>query len=109
MTNLEIGQKAAEIAREEVLKEAKRARLSTRKVFKRIAEGLDAHETKTSYDKDAGQWAYSKKLIAHKTRLEAAALAVVVLGLKPNEKHDVNLNQPIVVEVVKFNESSTSK
>lgn len=81
----------AEIAREEVLAECKRSGLTLRRTLKRIAEGLDAKEVKTHFDTDTGKWSYSRKLIAHKTRLEAVSLAVAVLGAKPSEKHDVNV------------------
>ena len=94
--------RGAEIAREEVLAECKRSGLTLHKTLKRIAEGLTAKELKAHYDTQTGRWSYSRALIAHKTRLEAAALAVTILGAKPSEKHDVNVTQPLVVEVVKF-------
>ena len=35
-------------------------------------------------------------------KLDALGMAVDVIGIKKPVKHDVNLNQPIVVEVIKF-------
>lgn len=97
MTDSEMCQTAAEIARAEVLKECKRARLSVRKLLKRISEGLDAKETKTSYDKEAGQWAYSKPLINHTARIGYANLAAAILGIKANEKLDVEHKGSVAV------------
>ncbi len=107
MTDREICEKAAEIAHREVLKICKKVGLTAEKTLKRIAQGLDAKEIKSHYDTQSGKWSYSRRLIAHKTRLEAAALAVTIHGMKPSEKHDVNVNQPIIVEVVKFADSTS--
>jgi len=88
----QIGKEASDVARAVVLKEAKSVGLTTRKTLRRIAQGLDAKETRTSYDKDRGRWSYSDSMIDYGARCDYAKLAVVVLDLKPAEKMDVNVN-----------------
>ena len=82
-------QLAGDDARKQTLKECAIVGLTTRKTLKAIAEGLVAHEVKTSFDKDRARWAYSGDLIDHKTRLSAAALAISILDLKPPEKKEL--------------------
>lgn len=87
-TKKEIGS----IRRDEIFtrsaKVALSVKLTPKRTFKAISDGLDAFEVRSSYDKDAQKWSYSKKLIDHKTRLNAAGLSVMVLGLKTPEKHE---------------------
>ena len=82
-TAAEIGAKAAQIAMEETAKECKKAGLTKSKVLKRILEGLDAHVIKATYDKDMSGFAYSKPLVDHNVRLDAAKLAIELLRMKP--------------------------
>jgi hypothetical protein len=87
-SNEEIGAEAARLAHANILQEAKRAKLTTRKVLRRLVEGLDAKETKCKFD--GGQfgtqeWVYSKKLVAHGTRLEAVKIAASILNLIPDK------------------------
>jgi|GEM_PF-3647616 len=92
-----IGEQARQIARKKILVECKKAKLTSARVLKRISEALDACETKTSYDKDRGKWQYSKPLIDHGKRLDAAALAAAILDLKPVETKNVNLGGSVIV------------
>ena len=82
-TAAEIGAKAAQLAMEETAKECKKAGLTKSKVLKRIREGLDAHVIKATYDKDMSGFAYSKPLVDHNVRLDAAKLAIELLRMKP--------------------------
>lgn len=82
-TTAELAAKAAQIAMEETAKECKKAGLTKSKVLKRILEGLDAHVIKATYDKDMSGFAYSKPLIDHNVRLDAAKLAIELLRMKP--------------------------
>ena len=82
-TTAELAAKAAQIAMEETAKECKRAGLTKSKVLKRIREGLDAHVIKATYDKDMSGFAYSKPLINHNVRLDAAKMAIELLRMKP--------------------------
>ena len=99
----QIGLNETERQRQIVIKECKAVGLTSNKTFKAIAEGLQAHEVKTNYDKDRGQWKYSGELIDHKTRLTAAGLAITVLDLKPPEKKELTgsltLNHELPPEV----------
>lgn len=69
--------------------------LTVRAVVKAVKEGLEAHEVKTSYDKDRKKWFYSKKLIDHPTRLDAANIAVGIFGIKKPDK--VIVEKPLLV------------
>jgi len=82
-TTAELAAKAAQIAMEETAKECKKAGLTKSKVLKRIKEGLDAHIVKATYDKDMSGFAYSKPLIDHNVRLDAAKMAIELLRMKP--------------------------
>lgn len=82
-------EKSLEIARAETLKHCKAVKLTPRKALKRIAEGLDAHETKTFLDKRTGEVVYSKPLIAHGTRLKAAEMTMSLFDMMPAERKKV--------------------
>ena len=82
-TTAELAAKAAQIAMEETAKECKKAGLTKSKVLKRILEGLDAHVIKATYDKDMSGFAYSKPLIDHNVRLDAAKMAIELLRMNP--------------------------
>jgi hypothetical protein len=82
-TTAELAAKAAQIAMEETAKECKKAGLTKSKVLKRIKEGLDAHIVKATYDKDMSGFAYSKPLIDHNVRLDAAKMAIELLRMNP--------------------------
>ena len=97
---------AAQIARDKTLKTLKRYRITPGRVAKRLSEALDAKEVKATYDKEFREWVYSEPLIAHAPRLKAVELASVLLDMKPADKHEIDLKQPIVVEVVKFAKSA---
>lgn len=92
-------------SREDTLRSLKRYRVTPGRVAKRLSEALDAKEVKVFNDKDAGI-VYSEPLVAHQIRIKAIEISSVLLEMRPSEKHDVSLNQPIVVEVVKFAEDS---
>ena len=83
---------AAKDAMKETEKLCKRAGLTRIKVLKRIKEGLDAHIVKASLIKGTDQFAYSKKLIDHTTRLKSAEMASVLLNMKPAEKKEISGN-----------------
>jgi len=82
-TTAELAAKAAQIAMEETAEECKKAGLTKSKVLKRIKEGLDAHIVKATYDKDMSGFAYSKPLIDHNVRLDAAKMAIELLRMNP--------------------------
>ena len=99
----DIGDKARDIAREKIIKKLNECKVTVSKTFKRIAEGLDATETKASYDKDRGKWVYSAPLVDHGKRLEAAQIAVMLHDLKPcaKVKGDINIQGSIMAAVAK--------
>lgn len=74
---------AAKDAMKETERLCKKAGLTKSKVLKRIREGLDAHVIKATYDKDMSGFAYSKPLVDHNVRLDAAKLAIELLRVKP--------------------------
>jgi hypothetical protein len=74
---------AAKDAMKETERLCKKAGLTKSKVLKRIREGLDAHVIKATYDKDMSGFAYSKPLVDHNVRLDAAKLAIELLRMKP--------------------------
>lgn len=76
----------------ETVRLAKQVGLTPRKTLLRIKQGLDAKETKASYDSVRGVWKYSDPLVSWGARRDYAALAVTVLDMKPSEKVDVNVN-----------------
>ena len=82
-TTAELAAKAGQIAREATEKECKKAGLTIPKVLKRIKEGLDANDVRAVYDKGLCAFAYSKPLVDHKTRLDAAKTAIELLRMKP--------------------------
>lgn len=106
----QIGLEARDIAREKIVKKLNECKVTVSKTFKRIAEGLDATETKASYDKDRGKWVYSAPLVDHGKRLEAAQIAVMLHDLKPcaKVKGDIDLGG-LIVEVVRFGEDKDTK
>lgn len=105
MEPLEIGTKAADVAREVVLKACESAGLNTERIIKDIKAGLKAKEVKTSYDKDLGAWAYSKPMICWTARQKAIDQAIGILGIKAADKHDVTSGG----EVIDFNSISPAE
>jgi len=95
MKTEDLGRMAAAQARKALLSECSKTGLTARKTFLRIAQGLDAKETKATYDKERGKWSYSKPMIAWGARKDYAALAVVVLDLKPSERVDMNVSSDL--------------
>lgn len=85
----DLGKEAADYARKQVLKKAKKAGVTTDKVMLRLNEALDATETKVFNDTEDGI-VYSEPLIAHQIRLKAVDLAIVLLDLKPAEKRELS-------------------
>ena len=94
-TNEQIGAEAAKIARRKVLAEARKAKLTTYRVLKRISEGLDAVENKVFYDKDRGKCIIGPDMIDHGRRLEAAGLGIVIHDMKPCEKKKIDVNHSL--------------
>lgn len=89
LTDAEIGEKAAEIARQTVLDACRDAGLETRLLVKGILAGLKAKEVKAHYDKDAGAWTYSKPMVAWPARQKAIDQGIGVLGIRAADKHDI--------------------
>ena len=92
MTPEERGAKAAEIARKEVLKLCKTVKLTPTKTLQRIVEGLDAHDTKASYDKDRGKWVYSAPMTDWSARSKAIDQAICILDMKPVERKALEID-----------------
>jgi len=87
-TDEEIGVEAARLAHNKILQEAKSVRLTTKKVLRRISQGLDAHEIKCKFDggqHGSQKWVYSKKLVNWDTRSKSIDQAMAVLDMKPKE------------------------
>ena len=84
----EIGKTWAQRIMERTEQAAEDVGLTATLTLKRVKEGLNAKEVQAHYDKEAG-WVYSKRLTAHRVRLEAAKIASNVLGLKHPETLDV--------------------
>lgn len=84
----EIGKTWAQRILERTEQAAEEVGLTAALTLKRVKEGLNAKEVQAHYDKDAG-WVYSKRLTAHRIRLEAAKIATTVLGLKHPETLDL--------------------
>ena len=99
MTEAEILNEAAEYARENVLKTCESQGLTTLRIVKDIKAGLKAKETKATYDKDRGDFAYSKPMICWAARLKALDQAIGILGIKAADKHDVTSGG----QVIEFN------
>lgn len=60
---------------------------STIKVF---ADGMQATEIKTAFEKERGKWYYSKPLIDHPTRINSADSLVGIMGIKKPKEVNVN-------------------
>ena len=78
-----LGRKACEYAMKETEKLCKKAGLTKSRTLKRIREGLDAFETKATYDRAASKFMYSKPLVNHNVRLDAAKMAIELLRMNP--------------------------
>lgn len=98
----EITTEAALEIRQNTLKALAEHDVTERKVALRLSESLDATEQKVFYDRDSGIVIYSKELINHTARLKAIEIASVLLDMKPSDKHDINLNGQITVEIIRF-------
>ena len=79
-----------EYTRPKVLEECERAGMPVSKVLLRIAEALDA-ETQPKAVFLINRWEYSATRPDHKIRLEAAGMAMAILGIKAPEKHAVEV------------------
>jgi len=112
-TDEEIGAEAARLAHKKVLQEAKCVRLTTKKVLKRIEEGLNAYETKVFYDRRTGKCIYSKKLINYTARAKSIDQAIVVLNMAPKEDlpEDIIPAQPVqvIIQVVDASNQSAGE
>lgn len=69
---------AAQKARDEVLKTAKKKGVTLCRAMHRLKESLDAKETKVFLNKNTGVLVYSKPLIAHNIRLKAVEVALAI-------------------------------
>jgi hypothetical protein len=90
--------KANEIARSQTLKQCKSVGLTSRRVVRRIKEGLDALENKVFYDKDRGKCVFSPDMINWSARQKAIDQAISILDLKPAEKHKVEHSGKVTLE-----------
>lgn len=106
MDKTEIGAMAAQVARQKTMKALKRYRVTHGRVAKRLGESLDATEVKVFNDKEKGI-VYSKPLVAHGTRIKAIEIASTLLEMKPAEKHEVDLKQPLEITIKKFYRGKT--
>lgn len=87
MTEKEMCETAANIAREETRKACKRYKLTPGKVIKRLVEALDATtEKKTTKKTGEGEKVVTKKIPLHKIRLKAIEIATPLLGMEPSKK-----------------------
>jgi hypothetical protein len=101
-TDEQIGAEAAAIARDKILEQCRKVKLTPPRILQVIADALEATEVKTNYDKDRGKWSYSTPLVDHGKRLDAAELGVMLYDLKPPEKTklDVNLKGDMTINVI---------
>jgi len=67
----------------------------------KLKQSLNAKETKTSFDKLSGQWKYSKPLVAHRIRLDAAKVLLDLYGAMPSQKVDVEHKGSIQINVTR--------
>ena len=79
------GESAAEKVRVKILAALKKERVTYSRVAKKVSKKLDATETKTHYDKEAGKWKYSRPLQAHAVQLRAAEFAAELLEMKSSK------------------------
>lgn len=89
MSRQESAREAAIIARQEVLDACESNGLTLLALVKGIKAGLRAKETKATYDKDTGEWAYSKAMICWAARQKAIDQGIALLGIKAPDRHDV--------------------
>lgn len=89
MSRQESAREAAIIARQEVLDACASNGLTILALVKGIKAGLRAKETKATYDKDTGEWAYSKAMISWAARQKAIDQGISLLGIKAPDKHDL--------------------
>jgi len=99
MTEAEILNDALEYARSNVLKACESNGLTTLRIVKDIKAGLKAREVKAAYDKDLGNFVYSKPLVCWTARQKAIDQAIGILGIKAADKHDLTSGG----EVIDFN------
>ena len=99
-SNEDIGVKAAETARKQVLKHCKSVGLSARLTLKRVREGLDALENKVFYDKDRGKCITGPDMINWTARQKAVDQSMVILELKPPEKHELDVKGDMKINII---------
>jgi len=100
-SNEEIGAEAAKLAHAKVLREAKSVKLTTKKVLRRIAQGLDAKENRVFYDKDRGKCVVGPDMISWTARAKSIDQAMVVLDMTPKENDfdDFGPATPVTVTI----------
>ena len=81
-----------EIMRVQVMAAAKRYKVTLGRIMTRIADSLDATDTKASYDKDRNKWVYSAPMVDWGARAKAIDQAVAILDLKPPERKSVEVD-----------------
>lgn len=84
-----------------------KSKITLEETCKRLKESMDAKETKVF--NDSGKLIYSDALIAHGIRLKAVVEALKLQQAYPAEKHEIKSEGVLVVEVIKFGESSGSR
>lgn len=108
MTEEEIGLEASKIAKSMTIKAAEKNKVSLDQIMKRLADALDAKETKafkTTTHNEQGGWSdeiiYSKALVAHGIRLKAVDIALRVHDAYPSERHvfEGNPDKPLKWEI----------
>lgn len=83
------------------------ARITPRLLAKRLKKELDAKETK--YFQHQGQVISRRNVVAWGVRQTARIDAQKLLGAYPSEKHEIDIKQPIIVEIIKFAKDNSTK
>lgn len=94
-----VGEQAAEISHQIVLKHCSDAGLTVPRVLKEISDAINAEEVKVAYSPTEGSWQYSKKIKAWQVRQKAIDQAVAILGIKAPEKQDIKTSGNLVFRV----------
>jgi len=87
--------------RKRSLRAARKHKITIDRLFKKLNEELEAHETKVFNDKENGL-VYSEPLIAWKVRQEARRDAEAHLGIKPAEKVEHDLSGSLMAAVAAY-------
>jgi hypothetical protein len=80
---------------------SQREKLSLPRLLSHLERHLIAKAVKATYDKEAGEWVYSKKLDEPRIQLDALKLGLTLYDAFPSEKHDHTVDGGVDINVTR--------